>query len=723
MNRKTDKRKKAEATRDDREFSVGPVHVRRRGNKVEWTNNASPREFVAMRAALTKWKSDAPEQFRREADEVTAAVRHIDPLTVLGVVFFDRHLGPLIVGKPTDETYAIVEHIALLLAKDAKNHGEDDGQQIVLDQTAGEALDRYLTTHLREALEFAFPDPTDESFDDVLAECIVNVAGWEMAVRMPRFDHHQKALLHALFDPFAGTLRARLGFSCADAMTLESAFIRRIQDTGQEGATMAHDFLGNIERALRGTSAESEGAALADLFRERSPADPMTAARVAMGAWLGFRTGQSLSITAADGEAETGLGEATVSRLLVALATTHHDLGDYSHIVPMSPLKRKPLVQIGESYIMPSPALFLPALQTLFEDDLKRSDAWHGYEAHRSEFSEQRAAELISRVLPGAIVFRNLNYPDGELDVLVAFERRLFLIEVKGGGFAARARVGIGKLIKSNLRDLVAKAHEQSRRAAGFINGADEVTFKTDAGSVTVRRGDFDSVHRIAVTLEQIGHVVNGFGSAIATDPADVSWTVALDDLETITDVLVRPAQFVHYIERREEILRAPNVEGQDELGFLEWYLHTSLREIPGSDSEGPRVMMDATSAAIAAFEQAKGQGEHRSPPAQAVPAHIMELVDALAASRLPGWLDGGIALLALPHRLQRSLARQIEKIRQGGGKAEIGVASDDGQSGITIRIVEPDRTDGGASSGWVFIVDRSWRILQIQPPPPWSSP
>jgi hypothetical protein len=54
------------------------------------------------------------------------------------------------------------------------------------------------------------------------------------------------------------------------------------------------------------------------------------------------------------------------------------------------------------------------------------------------------------------------------------------------------------------------------------------------------------------------------------------------------------------------------------------------------------------------------------------------------------------IALLCLPHRLQRSLARQIEKIDRGGGKTEIHVMPDDAARGVTLRIGEREAPEGG---------------------------
>jgi|GEM_PF-5761936 len=690
------------------------MHVRRRGKRVEWSSNASETEFASMRTRLREFRQEAPEKFRREAEELLRAISHVDSLTILGVIFFRHHIRPALSRKKIDDfSFALVEHIALLLAKE-----KAAGEVLVVDQTTGDALFGYVDRHLSAAMFLAFPDIPEELLEkpDPILDAVTNVRMWEMAVRVPRYDHHQKHLLRTLFDPFTDALRKVIGFTCEDAMTIEAAFARRIQETARDGLVQARTTMLGIQNVLSGGVAAEEDRLFLDALRERSPDNPEELAKGLLGAWLGFRTGHSLAMTAKDLATETGLPSEIIERALSALTTTRDDLADYWYIVPVSPLKSKPLVRIDDAYVMPSPGLFLPALQPLFEDSLKPTSSWHQYDGHRTEFSEARAAVLLARVLTGATVLRNLKYPGGEVDVLIAFERRLFFVEAKGGGFARRARIGIEKLLKSNLEALVLKAHEQTRRAAEFIRSADKVTFKSKAGPFTICRDDYDRIHQISVTLEQIGHLVNGLGSLVTRGADDVPWTVAMDDLETVTDVLTRPAQLVHYLERRQAILRVPAISGQDELGFLEWYLKTSLREVPDDFGDAPNVMMDATSTTIDAFESAKARGEDPPVPTQDVPEPVLRLIDRLAASRRDGWLDAGIVLLGMPHLLQRSLARQMQKIDRGGGKTEVRVAAIDGTSDVTLRIVEPEPRIS-AVRGWLIEVDRAWNVVGLRKP------
>ena len=406
MGKRNRKTKGARSSADEREFSAGPLRVRQRGTHVEMTNVATAGQMASVRKALAEWKRGAPSELEQDAERVLEALQDIDPVTVLGVAFFHYHLRPVLAGEAMETSYAIIEHLALLLAKQ-----ERAGQVWVVDQTAGDALFDYLDHHLDAAIQLALPDmsvdPDEKAdpFDDV----VFNVRMWEMTVRAPRYDHQEKELLRKLFDPFAHELRAALGFTCEDAMNIESALITRIEATAREGLAQARQTLDDVDQALRGKEpVNDEVAGLVDLLRQRPDRDPMETLRGLMGAWVGFRTGDSLAPTVDELTDETGLAKDVVKRALGALTTTQSDLTNYAYAVPLSPLKSKPLIAIADRFLMPSPGLFLPALQIRFEQTLKARTAWEAYQTHRGAFAEERAAALFVRVLPGAIVRTNL---------------------------------------------------------------------------------------------------------------------------------------------------------------------------------------------------------------------------------------------------------------------------------------------------------------------------
>ena len=146
-------------------------------------------------------------------------------------------------------------------------------------------------------------------------------------------------------------------------------------------------------------------------------------------------------------------------------------------------------------------------------------------------------------------------------------------------------------------------------------------------------------------------------------------WSVSLDDLETITDVLLRPATFLHYIIRRQVLLLQPNIESGDELGFLERYLATSLLEEQSGFYAYDNVMIDPSSKTIDAFEQGKVADPTTEPPNQKVVPEVLMLVDKLAERRRAGWIRASLILLDFAAAFAKSTSGNDEACGSRGSR------------------------------------------------------
>ncbi len=724
MSRRTRRSKKRKKRRSFDESTIGSVRIKRVGKRIFLRNTATPEQFAAMRKALADWKARAPYEMRARSEALLALIVDLDPLVVLGFVFSHHHLAPLLAGKEMAESYAVIEHLALLIAKEPRA-----GDDMTIDLGTRQQLFDQLSTQLQEAIQFTSPDLlTDGSVlrDEPFRDALAPILSWELAVRNERYDHQQKALLQALFTPFAGDLQTVLGFTCDDAMVIEENYARRIKAVALEGDEMGHRVMSDVDRILQKKPASDERTAtLVNEIRAAIPsADVRLHAFWQLLPWTALRTGHSIAPTLDDLVSETGLERDIVENSLRDLTTGAADLGGYWYMLPVSPLKTKPLVAIGNHYALPSPGLFLTALQTLFEDTLKATPSWETYQQHRAGFGEDHAADLFARALPRAIIYKNLKYKSGtgagEVDVMVLFDRQLFLVEVKSGDFASAARAGVEARVETTIRDLVIKAHEQVGRAADYIAGVPVATFRAGPSKFEIRKADFDDVHLMSLTLEQLGHIVNNAGAFVYAGKARAPWSVSLDDLEIITDVLTRPAEFLHYITRREAYLPHAHIQNGDELGFLEAYLRTSLREDPTTFVGHDQVMMDPSSKTIDSFENAKGAGETVSPPEHKIPIEIAMLLDVLAQTQPAGWISASLTLLDLISRHQRLLARTVRKVVAGLQVRGVTANSEDGATIADLRIDDPRLLADG--EGVVLRVDRSLNVLALRFAPPTSA-
>lgn len=256
---------------------------------------------------------------------------------------------------------------------------------------------------------------------------------------------------------------------------------------------------------------------------------------------------------------------------------------------------------------------------------------------------------------------------------------------MKAGSFAELARRGVFRRVEMNLKDLVFEAHEQGYRVLNYIKGRECVSFRTAEGPIDVSRSEFDRIHVVAVTLDEIGHIANALYGLLSVPERyeSIAWTVSVDDLETIADVLDIPSEFVHYLERREALIRNRNVGGVDELGFLEHYLHNGLGTT--YDGEDARVIIDPTSAEIDAFEFAKSRGLSTPKPVSRIRQEVRAFCSSLERSGLPGWLEAAALLLDLPRKVHRAFAILWRSAQRTG--REIVLCSPDGKRRLIIRV------------------------------------
>ncbi len=706
------KRKKKKSNKSRARLNYGPIAIEQ-GKNIRLRNKADPGQFAAMRQALADWRASVPSEMRCASERILELGKPFDPLAVLGFVFNLHHLAPQLAGKEMSQSYAVIEHLALLLAKQG-----DHGIEPVVDLDAAKEIVDTLDAQMQAAVQYVLPElpadgstPPDLEFRDALA----SILAFEQGVRGERYDHQQKALMRALFQPFSDAIRNALGFTPGEALVLEDAYDERIRDVAMAGQEQVAVVISDFHNIRKNRPVSDERHRL--LFEQFDGAHGDFDLQVSLLLWISTRTGHSIAPAVEDLVTETGLAADTVQRILRAFSLDRSGLTDYWQIQAFSPLKNRPLVQFGGSYALPSPSLLLPSLQSLLERTLKSAPQWESYQRHRSAYAVKRGVELFTKALPGAQVYADMKYKgsgfEGDVDILVVFAGHVFLVEVKSGDFAEAARAGVESRVQADLEELVLKAHRQTNRAMDYVESTQVARFQNAAETVEVRRSEHLKFNLVSLTLEQLGHIVNTARTYLqrTSRPA---WTVSVDDLETIVDVLTMPAQFIEYVERRKQIINMPIVQSVDELAYLERYVRNGLRLDPSEYDGFDSVLMDASSRTIDAFENAKGRGEEGPPPACKLPKEVAELLCELERQRPTGWLPASLLALGMLPRHQRLLARNIEKLRANKKVTGVVEKSDDGSWRAYLRLDDP-RLGKGAGIGPTLVTDAALSALSVQ--------
>ncbi|HVR87940.1 MAG TPA: hypothetical protein VHG53_00150 [Candidatus Limnocylindria bacterium] len=199
---------------------------------------------------------------------------------------------------------------------------------------------------------------------------------------------------------------------------------------------------------------------------------------------------------------------------------------------------------------------------------------------------------MFKRILPGAVIERNLRYRferdgkyiDGELDGLVAFGPVLILIEAKSGPVSHAALRGATESLRQDLRNVIGDAYGQATKARGYILGQELVTFiRPDGSECKLRRSDFSELYLTTASLESLDVFVMRLAQLQELGilaAGEHPWAVSLLDLEVFADLIEWGPQFIHYLRRRVP-LNQLSVFAMEELDLLGAYLENGLRLPP----------------------------------------------------------------------------------------------------------------------------------------------
>ncbi|MFC6486344.1 hypothetical protein ACFQGN_36545 [Streptomyces goshikiensis] len=166
----------------------------------------------------------------------------------------------------------------------------------------------------------------------------------------------------------------------------------------------------------------------------------------------------------------------------------------------------------------------------------------------------------------------------------------------------------------------------------------------------------------------------------------NIPWTVSLHDLELITELVPRPAEFLLYLRRRRDpdvtvMFRAP-----DEMDLFLYFFEAGLwvepdpvqvraafpflpepatAELRRYRTRKPAFLTSRTDALDQWFHTRGRDGAHsvRAPRPAMVPSPLAPLVDELQSRNVTGWLSIGATLLSGATDVQREFARHGDEL------------------------------------------------------------
>lgn len=254
----------------------------------------------------------------------------------------------------------------------------------------------------------------------------------------------------------------------------------------------------------------------------------------------------------------------------------------------------RPLIEDNGKFYCFAPQVQLRNIGNILEGWIQQKDnAYYQkvYQKKRAEYLEKKALEYLKNILPEAKVFGKLFYcveENGktkrpETDGLILYDENLFIIETKAGGLSISARRGGLERMKRDVSELVDNAYKQALRTKQYIMDTPEPTFEFEDGSkalVIKDKHKYRNVYILNITLQNLGQLstqLNALKSLNLIPGKEWPWSVFINDLRVISELIEFPSEFLHFLQRRIRANNYPQFRTIDELDFLMFYFYEGL--------------------------------------------------------------------------------------------------------------------------------------------------
>lgn len=643
-------------------------------------------------------RAEVERRIDEAAGRLAAVVAGYEPLgTVEAVRMMTLPFAPVGVAGPSigaEGGHAVAEILTLAaLCAASDNDTSNDVKRV--DQALCGAISEELIPLCYELLSLAnVRDQLAARQSDQIEQVAATVRGngrWMRGTSYP--DMHDKALrgLFGKADVDAG-IRALLGFGVQDALSFLHTCHQMQMDQFNERAHGLFDAFNSVEMMPGRVPTEEEKHRIGDwLARLYNPSAVQAAVAVA------------------DVAAQAGLSEEVAAKVAECFAAPTPPDGLESalraYLDGNSPLRSHPVVSRDDLVMVVHPALIADAVKSAFEDALKDSKYWDPYTLHREKYLEDRVAALFDTLVPGVTAYHGIEYfvpvdeseesgdPSGytklvEGDHLFVLHDVAFIVEDKAIPLSERARTGALNPLRRNLAAAITKAAEQAGRLKQRIIDDQGLRLRDGAW---IDLCDVREVHSVVTSLDDMPGISTATATLVSAKllaPDNIPWTVSLNDLDLIAQLVDRPAEFLLYVRRRTHPRSTEMFMAVDELDLFLLFFRSGLyvepdpvavaRELPWSGTPRPGDVrrykpqlpavvtshtdeLDAWYASLHPPEGARVPAAAPKPRMTASP--FAPLIDTLREKGVFGWLSIGATLLEGSSDAQQRMAARAAQL------------------------------------------------------------
>lgn len=511
-----------------------------------------------------------------------------------------------------------------------------------------------------------------------------------MYVRGDAYPHQFFEYASELYGQHNDWFKSKLGFTIEDAIRIARAIPAELEQRVND----------SMERARRDAAAQAD-----QLIRAgQSQGLSQNELRTRIGCHLHFGNAENLlSFTVEDLAHISGLDDGVCRSFLNRLSQS---LGYRNPMFPetfLDPLKspwdyncvdERPFIGRNGKYWLFTNGMLPSVLFYTFYFDLMADKAYRPtFEASRGAFVEKKVRNYTARLFPTKAVLLNPAYPNGDefSDVAVLHDGKVLIFQCKAKGFTRSARIGEDmNSLRKDMHAAIRAAFDQGVRARKYLHDSGEAVLNLKGRELHIDSAQITDVYLINVTFMPFHAFTTRFENIedeLGLFPErEYPFSIALGDLDIVTQLLDSPAKFLHYMNRRLALEKTSFDVDADEMDLLGFYLSRGLYFTDELVQGANDIALSGFSEEIDEFVHRKYDiGESPDPPQPPTPSGFPELIRNIESLQSMYRTDCAIALLDLSGAAR---AKTVELIKAAKSATE----SDQNQHSVSMGDPEHSR-------------------------------
>ena len=575
---------------DYERFDFGPFVFERRGRFISARSTISEDDQEEFRRALAKLHSESKGEINATIKAQLDILRNYNPLELLqDICFKNCFYDPDTYSESTHEGHEAYAEYALSLALSVPFEGEPKSP----DKDEIEEFERNIEMIFNDVIWFFTTEHSSvEQKNDFDRFRFTSIAS-KLILRGDSVEPHHIYLVKGLFEPHDELLIQHYGYDTRQILL----YIEEIRNQVQ------NNFLAQLDTLTKIKELHKEFCDYVDKLGEiQKPVEAVFEDFLSIN---GNRNKKE-EIDSRQSCLQKNVCEISPNERLPHdfIKSLSSRFGDNSKFIeggsdagwPLrdSIIYNRPIVEHQGKFYCFVPQILFRNIVEILEGWIQASDNRYyerRYQKRKGEYLEEMSLEYIAALFPGSEVYGKLYYrieENGaskrvETDGLVIYDDNLFIIEAKAGKLHPSAHRGSIIKIKNDVGKLISDAYDQALRTKNYILSVSEPAFEYQSGKTALKienPSKFRNIFLVNTTLENLGELsthLNSLRRYNLIEGKEWPWSVYINDLRVISELIETPSEFLLYLQRRIRANDFPAFSAADELDFFSVFLREGL--------------------------------------------------------------------------------------------------------------------------------------------------